>query len=146
MEKRGSGFQKITERTSELRLFSEDRMPTFESDSSSFFTTVYSVLYGRSEEDFQRVINQESTPKEEDTTQKTGNTTQKPISDTAQKIIDLLSEDPYLTRLDIALRLSLTTRWSKVSSEPFTEEGIPYSCRRPKERSLESFNQEIALF
>lgn len=68
-------------------------MPTFESDSSSFFTTVYSVLYGRSEEDFQRVINQESTPKEEDTT---------------QKIIDLLSEDPYLTRLDIALRLSLT--------------------------------------
>lgn len=108
MEKRGSGFQKITERTSELRLFSEDRMPTFESDSSSFFTTVYSVLYGRSEEDFQRVINQESTPKEEDTTQKTGNTTQKPISDTAQKIIDLISEDPYLTRLDIALRLSLT--------------------------------------
>ena len=49
-----------------------------------------------------------TTQKAENTTQKTGNTTQKPISDTAQKIIDLLSEDPYLTRLDIALRLSLT--------------------------------------
>ena len=63
MEKRGSGFQKITELTSELRLFTEDRMPTFESDASSFFTTVHSVLYGRSDEDFQRVIDQESTPK-----------------------------------------------------------------------------------
>lgn len=49
-----------------------------------------------------------TTQKAENTTQKTENTTQKPISDTAQKIIDLLSEDPYLTRLDIALRLSLT--------------------------------------
>ena len=68
MEKRGSGFQKITELTSELRLFTEDRMPAFESDASSFFTTVHSVLYGRSDEDFQRVIDQESTPKEGNTT------------------------------------------------------------------------------
>ena len=123
MEKRGSGFQKITELTSELRLFTEDRMPTFESDASSFFTTVHSVLYGRSDEDFQRVIDHESTPKEENTTQKTTqkaedttqktnpkteNTTQKPVSDTAQKILDLLTEDPYLTRQDIAPLLNLT--------------------------------------
>lgn len=81
MEKRGSGFQKITELTSELRLFTKDRMPAFESDASSFFTTVHSVLYGRSDEDFQRVIDQESTPKEENTTQKTTPKTE----DTTQK-------------------------------------------------------------
>ena len=39
MEKRGSGFQKITTHTSELRLYSKDLAPTFESDASSFFTT-----------------------------------------------------------------------------------------------------------
>ena len=117
MEKRGSGFQKITELTSELRLFTEDRMPTFESDASSFFTTVHSVLYGRSEEDFQRVIDQESTPKEENTTQKTTpktenstpktnpkeeNSTPKKLGATAQSILDVLSEDPYLKREEIA--------------------------------------------
>lgn len=42
------------------------------------------------------------------TTQKAENTTQKPIRDTAQKILDLLTEDPYLTRQDIAPLLNLT--------------------------------------
>lgn len=80
--------------------------------ASSFFTTVYSVLYGRTDEDFQLIIDQESTPKEENTTQNTtqkvGNATQKPISDTAQKILDVLSEDPYLTRQDLAPLLNLS--------------------------------------
>ena len=122
MEKRGSGFQKITELTSELRLFTEDRMPTFESDASSFFTTVHSVLYGRSDEDFQRVIDQESTPKEENTTQKTTpktenstpktnpkeeESTPKKLGATAQSILDVLSEDPYLKREEIAERVGL---------------------------------------
>ena len=34
----------------------------------------------------------------ENTTQKKFSTTQKPIGETAQKILDLLTEDPYLTR------------------------------------------------
>ena len=101
MEKRGSGFQKITTHTSELRLYSKDLAPTFESDASSFFTTVYSVLYGKTDADFQRIIDQESTPKTE-------NTTQKPIGETAQKILDLLTEDPYLTRQALAPILDLT--------------------------------------
>lgn len=46
---RGSGFQKITTHTSELRLYTKDLTPTFESDASSFFTTVYSVLYGKTD-------------------------------------------------------------------------------------------------
>lgn len=117
MEKRGSGFQKITERTRELRLYSEDRSPAFESDASSFFTTVYSVLYGRSDYDFQRIIDIESSDKIGDITQKTTQKnpdttqkpprkdmgiTQKPIGDTAQKILDILTEDPFLTRESIA--------------------------------------------
>ena len=101
IEKRGSGFQKITTHTSELRLYTKDLTPTFESDASSFFTTVYSVLYGKTDADFQRIIDQESTPK-------TGNTTQKPIGETAQKILDLLTEDPYLTRQALAPILDLT--------------------------------------
>jgi ATP-dependent DNA helicase RecG len=123
MEKRGSGFQKITTHTSELRLYSKDLAPSFESDASSFFTTVYSVLYGKTDVDFQRIIDQESTPKAdnstpkatqkgEDTTQKTtqkkSSTTQKPIGETAQKILDLLTGDPYLTRQAMASILNLT--------------------------------------
>ena len=116
MEKRGSGFQKITTHTSELRLYSKDLAPTFESDASSFFTTVYSVLYGKTDADFQCIIDQESTPKLENTTLKTTqkgeyttqNTTQKPISETAQKILDLLTDDPYLTRQSLAPILDLT--------------------------------------
>ena len=112
MEKRGSGFQKITTHTSELRLYSKDLAPTFESDTSSFFTTVYSVLYGKKDADFQRIIDEESTPKLENTTQKTTqkffSTTQKPISETAQKILDLLTDDPYLTRQALAPILDLT--------------------------------------
>lgn len=97
-------------------------MPTFESDASSFFTTVHSVLYGRSDEDFQRVIDQESTPKEENTTQKTTpkteistpktnpkeeESTPKKLGATAQSILDVLSEDPYLKREEIAERVGL---------------------------------------
>ena len=134
MEKRGSGFQKITELTSELRLFTEDRMPTFESDASSFFTTVHSVLYGRSDEDFQRVIDQESAENEgsEETSQKTTQKTNpkrektnpktspktnpkaspkspaKPLGKTAQAILDMLSEDPYMKREDLMAKLDLT--------------------------------------
>ena len=112
MEKRGSGFQKITTHTSELRLYTKDLAPTFESDASSFFTTVYSVLYGKTDADFQRIIDRESTPKAENTTQKTTqkkfSTTQKPIGETAQKILDLLTEDPYLTRQALAPILDLT--------------------------------------
>lgn len=134
MEKRGSGFQKITELTSELRLFTEDRMPTFESDASSFFTTVHSVLYGRSDEDFQRVIDQESAenkgseetspkttqktnPKREKTNPKTSPKTNpkaspkspaKPLGKTAQAILDMLSEDPYMKREDLMAKLDLT--------------------------------------
>ena len=119
MEKRGSGFQKITTHTAELRLYTKDLAPTFESDASSFFTTVYSVLYGKKDADFQRIIDQESTPKLENTTlmsedttqnttQKNSPTTQKPIGETAQKILDLLTEDPYLTRQALAPILDLT--------------------------------------
>ena len=138
MEKRGSGFQKITELTSELRLFTEDRMPTFESDASSFFTTVHSVLYGRSDEDFQRVIDQESAenegseetspkttqktnPKREKTNPKTSPKTNskanpktspkapgKSLGKTAQAILDMLSEDPYMKREDLMSELNLT--------------------------------------
>lgn len=49
-----------------------------------------------------------TTPKVDKTTPKAENTTQKPIRDTAQKILDLLTEDPYLTRQDIAPLLNLT--------------------------------------
>ena len=119
MEKRGSGFQKITTHTAELRLYTKDLAPTFESDASSFFTTVYSVLYGKKDADFQRIIDQESTPKLENTTQKSEDTTQnttqknspttqKPIGETAQKILDLLTDDPYLTRMALAPILDLT--------------------------------------
>ena len=108
MEKRGSGFQKITTHTAELRLYTKDLAPTFESDASSFFTTVYSVLYGKKDADFQRIIDQESTPKPENTTQKNSPTTQKPIGETTQKILDLLTDDPYLTRMALAPILDLT--------------------------------------
>ena len=93
MEKRGSGFQKITTHTSELRLYSKDLAPTFESDTSSFFTTVHSVLYGKTDADFQRIIDQESTPKK--------------LGATAQSILDILSEDPYLKREEITTRAGL---------------------------------------
>ena len=62
---------------------------------------MYSVLYGKTDADFQRIIDQESTPKLE-------NTTQKPISETAPKILDLLTDDPYLTRQALAPILDLT--------------------------------------
>ena len=44
----------------------------------------------------------------EESTPKTGNTTPKPIGETAQKILDLLIEDPYLTRQALAPILDLT--------------------------------------
>jgi len=111
MEKRGSGFQKITTHTSELRLYNKDLAPDFESDASSFFTTVYSVLYGKTNADFQRIIDQESTPKAENTTPKTTpkdeNSTPKKLGSTAQSILDILTEDPYLKREEIAARAGL---------------------------------------
>ena len=55
---------------------------------------------------------EESTPKTGNTTQKTtqkkSSTTPKPIGETAQKILDLLIEDPYLTRQALAPILDLT--------------------------------------
>lgn len=126
MEKRGSGFQKITTHTSELRLYSKGLAPTFESDASSFFTTVYSVLYGKTDADFQRIIDQESAEnevpletsprttqktnlKEENTSPKTSpKASKKAIGKTAQAILDMLSEDPYMKREDIMIRLNLT--------------------------------------
>ena len=102
--------------------FSGKELIKGESDASSFFTTVHSVLYGRSDEDFQRVIDQESTPKEENTTQKTTpkteistpktnpkeeESTPKKLGATAQSILDVLSEDPYLKREEIAERVGL---------------------------------------
>jgi len=122
MEKRGSGFQKITTHTSELRLYNKDLAPDFESDASSFFTTVYSVLYGKTNADFQRIIDQESTPKAENTTPKTTpkdenstpktnpkeeKSTPKKLGSTAQSILDILTEDPYLKREEIAARAGL---------------------------------------
>ena len=119
---RGSGFQKITTHTSELRLYSKDLAPSFESDASSFFTTVYSVLYGKTDADFKRIIDEESTPKTGNTTQntipKTENSTPKTtpkkeestpkkLGATAQSILDVLSEDPYLKREEIAERVGL---------------------------------------
>lgn len=96
----------------------KDLAPTFESDASSFFTTVYSVLYGKTDADFQRIIDQESTPKTENTTQKDENSTPKTnpkeekstpkkLGATAQSILDILSEDPYLKREEIATRAGL---------------------------------------
>ncbi len=119
MEKRGSGLRKIVGFSSKLRLYSDNLAPSFESDKSSFFTTVYSVLYDKTDEDFQRAIEEEATPKGENTTQKPGNTTQKPknitqkttqkpIGDTAQKILDYLTDDPYLTRQSLSDLLGLT--------------------------------------
>ena len=134
MEKRGSGFQKITTHTSELRLYSKDLAPTFESDASSFFTTVYSVLYGKTDADFQRIIDQESAennkpeetspkaiqntnPKGEKANPKTSPKTtpktspklpRKPLGKTAQTILDLLSEDPYMKREDLMAKLDLS--------------------------------------
>ena len=108
MEKRGSGFRKIIDRTAELRLYSPDLAPIFESDSSSFFTTVFSVLYGKTDADFQRIIDEESTPKDENTTPKEENSTPKKLGATAQSILDVLTEDPYLKREEIAAR-----RWCR---------------------------------
>ena len=71
MEKRGSGFQKITTHTSELRLYSKDGNTT-----------------------------QKTTPKDE-------NSTPKKLGATAQSILDILSEDPYLKREEIATRAGL---------------------------------------
>ena len=83
----------------------------FESDTSSFFTTVYSVLYGKTDADFQRIIDQESTAKTGNTTQKTTpkdeNSTPKKLGATAQSILDILSEDPYLKREEIATHAGL---------------------------------------
>lgn len=137
MEKRGSGFQKITTHTSELRLFSKDLAPTFESDSSSFFTTVYSVLYGKTDADFQRIIDEESTPKTENTTQKgkkstpkTENppqkgekSTPKKLGATAQSILDILSEDPYLKREEIATRSGLKLEGVKYQLNQLQKKG-----------------------
>lgn len=95
-----------------------------------FFTTVHSVLYGRSDEDFQRVIDQESAenegseetspktsqktnPKREKTNPKTSPETNpkspaKPLGKTAQAILDMLSEDPYMKREDLMAKFDLT--------------------------------------
>ena len=54
---------------------------------------MYSVLYGKTDADFQRIIDQESTPKK--------------LGATAQSILDILSEDPYLKREEIATRAGL---------------------------------------
>ena len=97
--------------------------PSFFGVDFSSFTTVYSVLYGKTNADFQCIIDQESTPKLENTTlkttqkgeyttqnttQKNYSITQKPISETAQKNLDLLTDDPYLTRQSLAPILDLT--------------------------------------
>ena len=92
------------------------------SESTIRYTHYFYLLYSQlleirqqDAEDFQRVIDQESTPKEENTTQKTTpktnpkeeESTPKKLGATAQSILDVLSEDPYLKREEIAERVGL---------------------------------------
>ena len=67
---------------------------------------MYSVLYGKTDADFQRIIDEES-PKDGNSTPKDGNSTPKKLGVTAQSILDILSEDPYLKREEIAARAGL---------------------------------------
>ena len=60
-------------------------------------------------------LNRESTPKAENTTPKgqnptpkTENTTPKKIGEKAQAVIDILIEDPFIKREELAVRLGLT--------------------------------------
>ena len=122
MEKRGSGLRKIKNLTEELKTYSPSKEPYFESDPSSFFTIIPNVNYGLSDEDFAAIINRESTPKTENTTPKgqnptlkTENTTPKgqnptpkKIGEKAQAVIDILIEDPFIKREELAERLGLT--------------------------------------
>ena len=74
---------------------------------------MYSVLYGKTDADFQCIIDQESTPKTEKTTQKDEistpktnpkekKSTPKRLGAIAQSVLNILSEDPYLKREEIA--------------------------------------------
>ena len=101
MEKRGSGLRKIKNLTEELRTYTPSKEPYFESDPSSFFTIIPNVNYGLSDEDFADIINRESTPKTE-------NPTPKKIGEKAQAVIDILIEDPFIKREELAVRLGLT--------------------------------------
>ena len=122
MEKRGSGLRKIKNLTEELRTYTPSKEPYFESDPSSFFTIIPNVNYGLSDEDFADIINRESTPKTENptpktenptpktenTTPKSQNPTPKKIGEKAQAVIDILIEDPFIKREELAVRLGLT--------------------------------------
>ena len=94
--------------TEELKTYTPSKEPYFESDPSSFFTIIPNVNYGLSDEDFAAIINRESTPKPENTTPKRQNPTPKKIGEKAQAVIDILIEDPFIKREELAVRLGLT--------------------------------------
>ncbi len=123
MEKRGSGLRKIKNLTEELKTYSPSNEPYFESDPSSFFTIIPNVNYGLSDEDFAAIINRESTPKTENTTPKGQNPTLKKIGEKAQAVIDILIEDPFIKREELAERLGLTLEGVKYNLGQLQKKG-----------------------
>lgn len=76
MEKRGSGLRKITEETTFLPTYKDDKKPFFRSSRTFFFTTIPNVNYGMSQDDLEvfagvKETTQKNRPETEKTTQKT---------------------------------------------------------------------------
>lgn len=122
MEKRGSGLRKIINETAILPTYKEDKIPSFDSSRSFFYTTIPNVNYGMDRSDLENFANSKKAAPEyrpEDEIKLTGNCpysqkntqktypdndkpTQKKIGKTAQAILDELVADPHLTRTRLA--------------------------------------------
>ena len=141
MEKRGSGLRKIRDLTEELKSYSPDKKPYFESDASSFFTIIPNVNYGLNDDDFAHIIEKESiiinpgntppkelvsTPKAKISTLKEVKSTPKRLRGTAQAVIDILIEDPYIKRDELAERLGLKLEGVKYQLGQLQKKGHIY--------------------
>lgn len=114
MEKRGSGLKKMQHLSSTLPTFDGIATPVFKSDARSFFTTFRNINYGKTEEDFQRIIGDNGTGifgvGKEKTTQKTTQKEVRNIGKTAQLILDIVISDPTTTIEQMAYTIGISSR------------------------------------
>ena len=112
MEKRGSGLRKIQKATSMLPTYKAGKEPFFESSRSFFFTTIPNVNYAMTQTELAAFAgiktSQETYPINAEITQETYPINKRPVGKTAQAILDVLVQNPYATRMQIAVAVGKT--------------------------------------
>ncbi|MBQ7490205.1 MAG: putative DNA binding domain-containing protein [Bacteroidales bacterium] len=107
MEKRGSGLKRICNETKALDGYRDNLKPLFKSTTSQFMTIIYSVGYNGKKDT--GIVNEEVNVSQNVSQNVSRNVSQK-LGKRQQKILQLISDNIYISAEDIAKKLNVTPR------------------------------------